>query len=62
MFNLSAAMGPKFAEIAREMTEKIKKLGPSPIRVKGAETELEKEAENLTTEVTESKGKSKKTL
>lgn len=31
MFNLSAAMGPRFAEIAREFTERIKKLGPSPI-------------------------------
>ena len=48
MFNLSAAMGPKFAEIAGEMTEKIKKLGPSPIKVKGAEAELEKETESLT--------------
>ncbi len=33
MFNLSAGMGPRFAEIAREMTQKIKDLGPSPIRV-----------------------------
>ncbi|BBO89769.1 hydrogenase iron-sulfur subunit [Desulfosarcina ovata] len=31
MFNLSSAMGPRFAEIASEMTEKIKALGPSPI-------------------------------
>jgi F420-non-reducing hydrogenase iron-sulfur subunit len=30
MFNISAAMGPRFAEVAREMTEKIRKLGPSP--------------------------------
>jgi len=28
MYNLSAGMGPKFAEIAREMTEKIRELGP----------------------------------
>ena len=28
MFNLSSSMGPRFAEIAREMTERIKKLGP----------------------------------
>jgi len=48
MFNLSAAMGPKFAEVAREMTERIKKLGPSPLRVKGAESELEEEVKNLT--------------
>jgi F420-non-reducing hydrogenase iron-sulfur subunit len=34
MYNLSAAQGPRFAEIAREMTEKIINLGPSPIGVK----------------------------
>jgi coenzyme F420-reducing hydrogenase delta subunit len=28
MYNLSAGMGPRFAEIAREMTEKIRALGP----------------------------------
>ena len=33
MYNLSASEGMKFAEIAKEMTEKIKKLGPSPIKV-----------------------------
>ena len=33
MFNLSSAMGPRFAEIANEMTENIRKLGPSPVRV-----------------------------
>ena len=32
MFNLSAGMGPRFAEIAREMDAKIRELGPSPIR------------------------------
>jgi flagellar motor protein MotB len=32
MYNMSAAMGPRFAEVAREMTEKIRKLGPSPIK------------------------------
>jgi len=31
MFNLSAAMGSRWAEICTEFTEKIKKLGPSPI-------------------------------
>jgi len=31
MFNLSSAMGPRFAEIAIEMTERIRKIGPSPI-------------------------------
>ena len=34
MYNLSAAMGPRFAEIANEMTERIKKLGPSPLNRK----------------------------
>ena len=29
MFNLSSAMGARFAEIAEEMTERIKKLGPT---------------------------------
>lgn len=51
MFNLSAAMGPKFAEVAREMTKKIKKLGPSPIKVKGAEVKIEEEVKNLTTDL-----------
>ena len=32
MFNLSAAMGQKFADLADEMTKRVKKLGPSPAR------------------------------
>jgi len=32
MYNLSSGMGGRFAEIVREMTEKILELGPSPIR------------------------------
>jgi hypothetical protein len=40
MYNMSAAMGPRFAEVAREMTEKIRKLGPSPIK-KNAERPAE---------------------
>ena len=32
MFNLSSAEGPRFAEIANEMTERIKALGPSPLQ------------------------------
>jgi coenzyme F420-reducing hydrogenase delta subunit len=31
MFNLSAAMGPRWAEMCNEFTEKIRRLGPSPI-------------------------------
>jgi coenzyme F420-reducing hydrogenase delta subunit len=34
MFNLSSAEGPRFAEIANQMTEKIRALGPSPLRRK----------------------------
>ena len=30
MYNLSAAEGQRFAEVAREMTERIRSLGPSP--------------------------------
>ncbi|MCP4379259.1 MAG: hydrogenase iron-sulfur subunit [bacterium] len=32
MFQLSAAMGARFAEVASEMTERIKKLGPTPVK------------------------------
>ena len=32
MYNLSAGMGVRFAEIAREITEKVRELGPNPIR------------------------------
>lgn len=31
MYNLSSAQGPRFAEIANEMTAKTKELGPSPL-------------------------------
>ncbi len=34
MYNMSASMGPRFAEVAREMTERIRELGPSPLRSK----------------------------
>jgi coenzyme F420-reducing hydrogenase delta subunit len=32
MYNMSAAMGQRFADVATEMTERIKALGPSPIK------------------------------
>jgi coenzyme F420-reducing hydrogenase delta subunit len=32
MFNLSSAQGPRFAEAARLMTERVTALGPSPLR------------------------------
>jgi DNA-binding ferritin-like protein len=31
MFNMSASMGPKFAETVDEMTERVRQLGPSPL-------------------------------
>ena len=39
MYNMSSAQGQRFAEIAREMTEKIRGLGPSPVkgRVQGVQ-------------------------
>ena len=36
MYNLSAGEGPRFAEIAREMVDRIRALGPSPIAVNEA--------------------------
>ena len=33
MYNLSSSEGPRFAQYATEMTQKIKELGPNPIRV-----------------------------
>jgi hypothetical protein len=32
MFNLSSAEGTRFAEIVNEMSQRIHKLGPSPLR------------------------------
>jgi F420-non-reducing hydrogenase iron-sulfur subunit len=32
MYFLSSAEGVRFAEIAREMTERARRLGPSPLR------------------------------
>jgi len=31
MFNMSSGEGPKFATAAKEMTERVKQLGPSPV-------------------------------
>jgi len=44
MYNLSAAEGARFAQIAREMTDRIRELGPSPIKTKGGR-ESKKEEE-----------------
>jgi coenzyme F420-reducing hydrogenase delta subunit len=32
MYNMSSAQGQRFAEVAREMTERIRALGPSPVK------------------------------
>ena len=32
MYNIAASDGPRFAEVAREMDEKIRGIGPSPIK------------------------------
>jgi coenzyme F420-reducing hydrogenase delta subunit len=39
MYNMSAAMGQRFAEVATEMTERIRALGPNPSRRKKAAAE-----------------------
>ena len=36
MYNLSSGEGPRFAQIAKEMVDKIKDLGPTPVKVKKA--------------------------
>jgi coenzyme F420-reducing hydrogenase delta subunit len=33
MFNLSSAMAGRFAEAAKEMTEKVEALGSNPLRI-----------------------------
>ena len=33
MYNLSSSEAPRFAEIAVEMTKKIKEMGPNPIKL-----------------------------
>lgn len=39
MYNMSTSAGPRFAEVAIEMTGKIRELGPSPINKKGKVSE-----------------------
>jgi coenzyme F420-reducing hydrogenase delta subunit len=41
MFNLSAGEGPRFAQIAQEMVNRVKKLGPSPVGAKGVSADRE---------------------
>jgi len=35
MYNMSSAMGAKFAEVATEFTNRIKELGPNPVKREG---------------------------
>ena len=46
MYNLSSADGPRFAEIVTEMSERVARLGPSPIPKgpDGAEKEIQHKA------------------
>jgi coenzyme F420-reducing hydrogenase delta subunit len=39
MYNLSSAMGTRFTEIAVEMTEKLKKIGTSPLKEAGKQVD-----------------------
>lgn len=41
MYNLSASMATRFAEVAREFTDIIKRLGPTPIKVEPEQLEGE---------------------
>ena len=34
MFNLSAAMGQQYAAVATEMTDRVRQLGPNPLKLK----------------------------
>jgi coenzyme F420-reducing hydrogenase delta subunit len=40
MYNLSAAMANEFVTAAKEITEQITKLGPSPLKVQPIEPNL----------------------
>jgi F420-non-reducing hydrogenase iron-sulfur subunit len=37
MFNMSSAMGAKFAQIATDFTQRIKELGPNPVKREGVD-------------------------
>lgn len=44
MYNLSSAQGQRFAEIAREMTEKVRELGPNPAKRQGSSDQAAKDS------------------
>jgi F420-non-reducing hydrogenase iron-sulfur subunit len=46
MFNLSSAQGSRFAEIVTEMTDRLRRLGPSPLR--GGRESVEAGVEKMT--------------
>lgn len=46
IFNLSSSEGARFAEIAREMSQRLTKLGPSPLRL--ANSTEEQNTEQMT--------------
>lgn len=50
MFNMSASEGPKFAETVDEMTERVSKLGPSPLR-DGEISEQPEQAEAVSSDI-----------
>ena len=54
MYNLSSAQGQRFAQIAREMTEKVRELGPNP-----AKTAKSRERSRIREESSELKADSK---
>ena len=35
MFNMSASQGQRFAQVAQEMTDRVRALGPSPVKGNG---------------------------
>ncbi len=41
MYNLSSAEGKKWADLCTEMTERVRKLGPNPVRAKRQESRVE---------------------
>ncbi len=46
MYNVAASDGPRFVEIAKEMTEHIRQLGPSPVLTQsGPEWPIPKETQ-----------------
>ena len=45
MYNLSAAMGGRFVEIAQEMTEKVRALGPTPVKTGEGQEFFEEQGE-----------------